>query len=280
MVLVIDNYDSFTYNLVQYLGEMGVDLQVHRNDQITLEQARALNPERILVSPGPCSPNESGLSNDIIREFGQRIPVFGVCLGHQCIGHTFGAKAEKREHRKVRRALGRLDGSRFSPGRALNGGIHGEQAGRFIRTARPGGNGKPAYGSRLTLFQLEEILHDRPAAFGQDALGMELHAPDWERLVAEAHDFALVGFGGDFEAIGEGVAFDDERVVAGRGEGIGHAHEQILAVMLNERGFAVHHAVVHDDVAAEDMADALVPETDAEGWGVRAESADDVIRQA
>ena len=92
MVLVIDNYDSFTYNLVQYLGELKVDLQVHRNDQITLEQVRALNPERILVSPGPCSPRESGLSNDIIREFGTKVPLFGVCLGHQCIGHVFGAK--------------------------------------------------------------------------------------------------------------------------------------------------------------------------------------------
>jgi anthranilate synthase/aminodeoxychorismate synthase-like glutamine amidotransferase len=92
MVLVIDNYDSFTYNLVQYLGELKADLQVHRNDQITVEQARALKPERILVSPGPCSPNESGLSNEIIRELGKEIPVFGVCLGHQCIGHTFGAK--------------------------------------------------------------------------------------------------------------------------------------------------------------------------------------------
>ncbi|HEY2951623.1 MAG TPA: aminodeoxychorismate/anthranilate synthase component II [Verrucomicrobiae bacterium] len=91
MVLVIDNYDSFTYNLVQYLGEMGVEMQVHRNDQISLEQIRALRPERILVSPGPCSPRESGLSNDIIREFGKSLPVLGVCLGHQCIGHTFGA---------------------------------------------------------------------------------------------------------------------------------------------------------------------------------------------
>ncbi len=91
MVLVIDNYDSFTYNLVQYLGEMNVDLQVHRNDQITLDQIRDLNPERILVSPGPCSPRESGLCNEIIRTFGRTIPTFGVCLGHQCIGHTFGA---------------------------------------------------------------------------------------------------------------------------------------------------------------------------------------------
>jgi anthranilate synthase/aminodeoxychorismate synthase-like glutamine amidotransferase len=94
MILVLDNYDSFTFNLVQYLGELGVDLQVHRNDQITVEQARALRPERVLVSPGPCSPREAGLSNEVIREFGerQRVPVFGVCLGHQCIGHTFGAQ--------------------------------------------------------------------------------------------------------------------------------------------------------------------------------------------
>jgi anthranilate synthase/aminodeoxychorismate synthase-like glutamine amidotransferase len=92
MVLVIDNYDSFTYNLVQYLGELKVDLQVKRNDQITLDQIRDLKPERILISPGPCSPRESGLSNDIIRMFGPQIPLFGVCLGHQCIGHTFGAE--------------------------------------------------------------------------------------------------------------------------------------------------------------------------------------------
>ena len=90
MVLVIDNYDSFTYNLVQYLGEMQADLQVHRNDQITLDQIRALKPDRILVSPGPCSPKDSGLSNDIIRTFGPELPVVGVCLGHQCIGHVFG----------------------------------------------------------------------------------------------------------------------------------------------------------------------------------------------
>ena len=94
MVLVIDNYDSFTYNLVQYLGEMQVELRVHRNDQITLEQIRNLKPERILISPGPCSPREAGLSNEIIRTFGPHLPLFGVCLGHQCIGHTFGAKVD------------------------------------------------------------------------------------------------------------------------------------------------------------------------------------------
>jgi anthranilate synthase/aminodeoxychorismate synthase-like glutamine amidotransferase len=91
MLLVLDNYDSFTYNLVQYLGEMNVELQVHRNDQITVDQVRALKPDRLLISPGPCSPNESGLSNEIIRTFSTHIPTLGVCLGHQCIGHVFGA---------------------------------------------------------------------------------------------------------------------------------------------------------------------------------------------
>ena len=90
MILVIDNYDSFTYNLVQYLGELNVELQVHRNDQISIDKIRELKPERILVSPGPCSPRESGMSNEVIREFGKKVPLFGVCLGHQCIGHVFG----------------------------------------------------------------------------------------------------------------------------------------------------------------------------------------------
>jgi anthranilate synthase/aminodeoxychorismate synthase-like glutamine amidotransferase len=92
MMLVIDNYDSFTYNLVQYLGEMAVEMRILRNDQITLDQIREWQPERILISPGPCSPREAGMSNDIIRTFGPKTPVFGVCLGHQCIGHTFGAE--------------------------------------------------------------------------------------------------------------------------------------------------------------------------------------------
>ena len=92
MILVLDNYDSFTYNLVQYLGEMGVDLTVKRNDETSIEQIRAMKPERILVSPGPCSPREAGLSNEVIRTFANEgIPIFGVCLGHQCIGHAFGA---------------------------------------------------------------------------------------------------------------------------------------------------------------------------------------------
>jgi para-aminobenzoate synthetase component II len=92
MILVLDNYDSFTYNLVQYLGELGADTVVKRNDEISIAEIRDLKPERILVSPGPCSPRESGLSNEVIRAFStEGVPVFGVCLGHQCIGHVFGA---------------------------------------------------------------------------------------------------------------------------------------------------------------------------------------------
>jgi anthranilate synthase/aminodeoxychorismate synthase-like glutamine amidotransferase len=90
MLLVIDNYDSFTYNLVQYFGELGVEPRVHRNDEITIEEIEKLNPERIVVSPGPCTPNEAGISCDVIRHFGSRKPVFGVCLGHQSIGQVYG----------------------------------------------------------------------------------------------------------------------------------------------------------------------------------------------
>ena len=93
MILVLDNYDSFTYDLVQYLGELGVNLQVKRNDEVSIEQIRALKAERILVSPGPCSPREAGMSNEVIRTFAREgVPILGVCLGHQCIGHTFGGE--------------------------------------------------------------------------------------------------------------------------------------------------------------------------------------------
>jgi len=92
MILVIDNYDSFTYNIVQYLGEMGADIRVYRNDAITLQEIEKLSPEKIVISPGPCTPLEAGLSNDVIRHFGKTTPILGVCLGHQCIGHVFGSK--------------------------------------------------------------------------------------------------------------------------------------------------------------------------------------------
>ena len=90
MILLIDNYDSFTYNLYQYLCELGANVRVARNDEITLDEIADMNPECIVVSPGPCTPAEAGISNDAIRRFGPETPTLGVCLGHQCIGHAFG----------------------------------------------------------------------------------------------------------------------------------------------------------------------------------------------
>ena len=92
MLLMIDNYDSFTYNLVQYLGELKQDVRVYRNDQITVEGIKQLDPERIVISPGPCTPNEAGVSVDIIEHLGGRIPILGVCLGHQSIGQAYGGR--------------------------------------------------------------------------------------------------------------------------------------------------------------------------------------------
>jgi anthranilate synthase/aminodeoxychorismate synthase-like glutamine amidotransferase len=90
MIAVIDNYDSFTYNLVQYLGELGADLRVFRNDKVTLDELTALGPERLVISPGPGDPNDGGVSNEAILHFTGKIPVFGVCLGHQCLGAVYG----------------------------------------------------------------------------------------------------------------------------------------------------------------------------------------------
>ena len=104
MILVIDNYDSFTYNLVQYLGEMGEELKVIRNDELDLAGIRKLKPARIVISPGPGSPKDAGVSNQVIRELGPKIPLLGVCLGHQCIGEAFGGRvlgAERLMHGKT-----------------------------------------------------------------------------------------------------------------------------------------------------------------------------------
>ncbi|MDD5072543.1 MAG: aminodeoxychorismate/anthranilate synthase component II [Candidatus Omnitrophica bacterium] len=97
MILIIDNYDSFTYNLVQYLGEMGQDLKVVRNDKMTLKGIKALRPKKIVISPGPGFPKDAGISNEVIREFAGKVPILGVCLGHQCIGEVFGGKIVKGE---------------------------------------------------------------------------------------------------------------------------------------------------------------------------------------
>jgi anthranilate synthase/aminodeoxychorismate synthase-like glutamine amidotransferase len=104
MLLMIDNYDSFTYNLVQYLGELGEDVRVHRNDALTIEAIRAMHPDRIVISPGPCSPTEAGLSVAVIRELTGTVPILGVCLGHQCIGAALGGlivRADRIMHGKT-----------------------------------------------------------------------------------------------------------------------------------------------------------------------------------
>ena len=95
MLLMIDNYDSFTYNLYQYLSELGAEIEVARNDKISLEEIKEISPEGIIISPGPSTPLEAGISNDVIRHFGPTIPTLGVCLGHQCIGYVYGAKVDR-----------------------------------------------------------------------------------------------------------------------------------------------------------------------------------------
>jgi anthranilate synthase/aminodeoxychorismate synthase-like glutamine amidotransferase len=98
VVFVLDNYDSFTYNLVQYIGELGAKVEVRRNDQITVEELEAMRPERIVVSPGPCTPHEAGISIELIRHFAGKVPVLGVCLGHQAIGYAFGGRVVRAPH--------------------------------------------------------------------------------------------------------------------------------------------------------------------------------------
>ena len=104
MIVIVDNYDSFTYNLVQYFGELEPDIRVFRNDATSVDAIRALKPDRIIISPGPCTPNEAGISREVIRELGPEIPLLGVCLGHQCIGDVYGGKvvrADRIMHGKV-----------------------------------------------------------------------------------------------------------------------------------------------------------------------------------
>ena len=104
MILMIDNYDSFTYNLVQYLGEMGQQLRVFRNDKITIEEIEDLTPDRIVISPGPCTPKEAGISVDVIRHFAGKVPILRVCLGHQSVGYAFGGeivRAQRLMHGKL-----------------------------------------------------------------------------------------------------------------------------------------------------------------------------------
>jgi len=123
MILLIDNYDSFTYNLVQRFGEIerALPMQVHRNDQITLAQITAMQPTHIIISPGPCTPKEAGISNEVLKAFAPTIPIFGVCLGHQCIGHVFGGEVIRNE---------RIMHGKVSP-------IHHDGRGLFVGVSNP-----------------------------------------------------------------------------------------------------------------------------------------------
>ena len=108
MILMIDNYDSFTFNIVQYLGELGADVLVKRNDEISIDEIKTLNPERIVISPGPCTPNEAGVSLEVVKNFCEYKPILGVCLGHQTIGQAFGGKivsAKKIMHGKTSKII-------------------------------------------------------------------------------------------------------------------------------------------------------------------------------
>ncbi|HID10883.1 MAG TPA: aminodeoxychorismate/anthranilate synthase component II [Candidatus Latescibacteria bacterium] len=108
MILVVDNYDSFTYNLVQYLGELGAELEVVRNDQVAVDEVVRMGPERIVLSPGPCTPREAGICVELVRRLTGKVPILGVCLGHQCIGEAFGGKVVRAPvpvHGKVSRVL-------------------------------------------------------------------------------------------------------------------------------------------------------------------------------
>jgi len=98
VVFVLDNFDSFTYNLVQYVGELGAEVEVRRNDEITIDELEAMRPERIIISPGPCTPHEAGISIDLIRHFAGNVPILGVCLGHQAIGEAFGGRVVRAPH--------------------------------------------------------------------------------------------------------------------------------------------------------------------------------------
>jgi anthranilate synthase/aminodeoxychorismate synthase-like glutamine amidotransferase len=125
MLLIIDNYDSFTYNLVQYFGELGAEPVVKRNDEITLAEIEALKPEAVVISPGPCTPKEAGISNEVIAKIGPRLPVLGVCLGHQCIGHVYGGAVVR---------AGRLMHGKTSPILHDNSGVFADLPSPFEAT--------------------------------------------------------------------------------------------------------------------------------------------------
>lgn len=178
MILVLDNYDSFTYNIVQYLGEMGENIEVHRNDKITTEGIAALRPEKIVISPGPCSPTEAGISVETITRFAGEIPIFGVCLGHQSIGHAFGGRVVR---------AGRLMHGKISP-------IHHNGKGVFAGMPQP-----------FTATRYHSLLIER------DSL------PDCLEITAETREGEIMGVRHKTLDV-EGVQFHPESVLTQDGK--------------------------------------------------------------
>ncbi|MNJ23785.1 aminodeoxychorismate/anthranilate synthase component II [Paenibacillus bouchesdurhonensis] len=180
MILVIDNYDSFTYNLVQYLGELGEEIIVRRNDEIDLQGIEELKPDHILLSPGPCTPNEAGITLDVIERFKGAIPIFGVCLGHQAIGQAFGGKVVRAE---------RLMHGKTSP-------IH--HKGESVFTGLP---------SPFTATRYHSLIMERSSL------------PDCLEITAETEEGEIMGLRHKTYAV-EGVQFHPESIITDHGHQI------------------------------------------------------------
>ncbi len=173
MILVLDNYDSFTYNIVQYLGAMGAEVAVHRNDKITTAEIAALRPDKIVISPGPCSPTQAGISVETITRFAGEIPILGVCLGHQAIGHAFGGRVVR---------AGRLMHGKVSP-------IHHDGKGVFAGMPQP-----------FTATRYHSLLVERESL------------PDCLEITAETAEGEIMGLRHKTLAV-EGVQFHPESVL-------------------------------------------------------------------
>jgi len=180
MLLMIDNYDSFTYNLVQYLGELGAEVQVYRNDALSLEQIASWRPERIVISPGPCTPNEAGISVPLIQRFAGEIPILGVCLGHQAIGQAFGGKIVRAQ---------RVMHGKLSPVAHHGGGV-------FAGLANP-----------LTVTRYHSLAIERSSL------------PDCLEVTAESDDGEIMGVRHRELAV-EGVQFHPEAILTEQGHAL------------------------------------------------------------
>ena len=181
MIFILDNYDSFTYNLVQYMGELGAELVVHRNDKITCEQIEALAPERIVISPGPCTPNEAGISMAVVeRQFGPKTPTLGVCLGHQSIGQAFGGTVVRAPY---------IMHGKTSP-------IHHDGEGIYAGLSNP-----------LTATRYHSLIVERDSV------------PDCLQIVAETEDGLVMGLRHRDLSV-EGVQFHPESILTNEGKNL------------------------------------------------------------